>query len=233
VAHLRTFPLPGGEKAIKEPRRCALGLLYEMEGKSVFARTGLPLQAFAAAELKALEGVLARAVNSPRTSSAGRLFDAVASLAGLCQHVRYEGQAAMELEFALRHTVESAAYPLQLVQPPTVAPGPDGPAVGPVILDWTPMVEAVLADVSAGVPVGTISARFHNGLVEGIIAVAQLFGIEAVALSGGCYQNRYLTERTIHRLQEARFRPYWHQRVPPNDGGIALGQVMAGVKRDA
>ena len=93
------------------------------------------------------------------------------------------------------------------------------------------MIEAILADVQQGVSVGIISAKFHNALVEGIVAVAKRAGQERVVLSGGCFQNRYLTERAVRRLQAEGFRPYWHQRVPPNDGGIALGQVVAALRR--
>lgn len=89
------------------------------------------------------------------------------------------------------------------------------------------MVKALLADVTAGVAVGVISARFHNALVETIVAVARHVTQARVVLSGGCFQNRYLTERTVTRLRAEGFQPYWHQRVPPNDGGIALGQVVA------
>ena len=92
------------------------------------------------------------------------------------------------------------------------------------------MVEAILSDVSRGVSAGHISAKFHNALAEGVVAVAKLAGQNRVVLSGGCFQNRYLTERVVRRLQGAGFRPYWHQRVPPNDGGIALGQVVAALR---
>ena len=89
------------------------------------------------------------------------------------------------------------------------------------------MVEAILADVRAGVSIGIISARFHNALVEGIVAVAKHSEQRRVVLSGGCFQNRYLAERAVRHLQAEGFRPYWHRRVPPNDGGIALGQIVA------
>ena len=95
------------------------------------------------------------------------------------------------------------------------------------ILDWSPMIEDILADVENDIPVGIISAKFHNALAESIVAVAKRAGQNRVVLSGGCFQNRYLTERAVRRLQAEGFRPYWHQRVPPNDGGIALGQVAA------
>jgi hydrogenase maturation protein HypF len=146
------------------------------------------------------------------------LFDAVACLVGLRQVVNYEGQAAMELEFRLQGVTADETYPFTVDQTSSDAP---------VILDWRPMLPELLLDVAAGVPVGCISARFHNTLVEMMVAVAKRAGVECIALSGGCFQNAYLTERAVQRLREEGFRPYWHQRVPPNDGGIALGQIVA------
>jgi hydrogenase maturation protein HypF len=228
AAHLRPFRLPGGEQAVREPRRTALGLLYEIFGDAVFEREDLaPVAAFARTELAALKTMLAKQLNSPITSSMGRLFDAVASLVNLRQQMRFEGQAAMELEFALEGVNTDEAYSMKLA--------PDGKneletGRTPVLLDWRSMMEAILLDVKHGVAVGDISAKFHNALVEAIIAVARLCGQDRVVLSGGCFQNRYLTERTVQRLQTEGFRPYWHQRVPPNDGGIAMGQVIAALR---
>jgi len=163
-----------------------------------------------------LDGMLERGIRSPRTSSAGRLFDAVASIIGLRQVCRFEGQAAMELEF-LTHKIETdAAYDFDLND------GEDGRGI-----DWAQMVRAIVRDVHGDVPAGVIAARFHNTLVEMMVRAAKSCGEEKVVLSGGCFQNRYLTERAIKRLCEEGLRPYWHQRVPPNDGGIALGQVAA------
>jgi hydrogenase maturation protein HypF len=93
------------------------------------------------------------------------------------------------------------------------------------------MIEALLADIKRGASAGHLSARFHNALVEAVIAVARQVGQQRVVLSGGCFQNRCLTERSVRRLQEEGFRPYWHQRVPPNDGGISLGQVVAALRQ--
>jgi len=217
VAHLRTFRLPGGERAVKEPRRSGLGLLFEIFGEELLARTDLePVRAFATAELKVIGQMLRRSLNAPLTSSAGRLFDAVASLVGLRQRIRFEGQGAMELEFGLEEGVEEG-YEVVLRK---------GSGESEVV-DWEPMVRQILEEIGAGVSVGRIAARFHNGLVEGMVAVARQVGRERVLLTGGCMQNRYLTERAVRRLREESFRPYWHQRVPPNDGGIALGQVLA------
>ena len=217
VAHLRTFRLPGGDRAVKEPRRSGLGLLFEIFGEELLARIDLePVRAFAATELKVIGQMLRRSLNAPLTSSAGRLFDAVASMVGLRQQIRFEGQGAMELEFVLEEGVEEG-YEVVLRE------GSGESAV----VDWEPMVRQILEELEKGVPVGRIAARFHNGLVEGMVAVAGQVGQERVLLTGGCMQNRYLTERAVRRLQEEGFRPYWHQRVPPNDGGIALGQVVA------
>jgi hydrogenase maturation protein HypF len=217
VASLRPFPLPGGNAAIKEPRRAALGLLFERFGPAIFEKLELPtVAAFTAIELALLKTTLARGLNSPKTSSVGRLFDAVASLANIRQQMQFEGQAAMELEFALDglSTVESYEFPL--VTHPLLC-----------ILDWMPLVDNILSDRQRGTAAGEISAKFHNTLAEAVITVARKFGPARVALSGGCFQNRYLTERIVARLRAEKFRPYWHQRVPANDGGIALGQIFA------
>ncbi|MBE9018804.1 carbamoyltransferase HypF, partial [Chroococcidiopsidales cyanobacterium LEGE 13417] len=94
-------------------------------------------------------------------------------------------------------------------------------------VDWLTMVREILANIRCGLPVGQISAKFHNTLVEIVVAVAKSVGEENIVLTGGCFQNKYLTERAIERLQAENFYPYWHQRIPPNDGGIALGQIVA------
>jgi hydrogenase maturation protein HypF len=253
IAHLRPFRLPGGDKAVKEPRRTALGLLHEISGEKIFKQKKLaPVAAFSSAELAVLKTMLAKKLNSPVTTSMGRLFDAVASLINLRQQIRFEGQAAMELEFALDGVETDETYELQLVESALqssagVAPAASlrdagrnknpssraggTPALPLYVLDWSLMIEEVLTDVNDGIPAGVISARFHNALVEGIVAVAKHAGQNRVVLSGGCFQNRYLTEHAVRRLQAEGFRPYWHQRVPPNDGGIALGQVVAALRQ--
>ena len=156
--------------------------------------------------------MLARRLNSPLTSSVGRLFDAVASLAGLRQQVRFEGQAAMELEFALEGaepTSEAYELPIRSDHAPRTTHH------APLLLDWSPMIEAILADLKHGVPLPLISARFHNALAEAIVAVAKQVGQPRVVLSGGCFQNRYLTERTVQRLQARRLPPLLAPARPP------------------
>jgi hydrogenase maturation protein HypF len=217
VAHLRQFRLPGAEQAVHEPRRSALGVLFETLGPKVFERPELaPLETFSAGELATLKTMLERRINSPLTSSVGRLFDAAASLAGLCQVARFEGQAAMQLEFALSTDLDRGAYEVVLEESPAG-----------MVIDWRPGIGALIEDFARGTEISRISMRFHNMLVEAVRQVACRAGLEKVVLSGGCFQNRYLAETTIDRLAREGFRVYWHQRVPPNDGGICLGQVVA------
>lgn len=226
AATFRSFMLPGGASAIKEPRRTALGVLYEIFGEALFEQDDLaPLRSFSGAELVVLAQMLRKSVNAPRTSSAGRLFDAVASIAGLRQRVGFEGQAAMDLEFAVDEGETGDGYPFTL---DTRAKGSE--ASDMILVDWAPLIVALLGDLKSGIPVGTVSARFHRTLAEIIVSVAHRVALQRVALSGGCFQNRFLTECTVHRLEAEGFRPYWHQRIPPNDGGIAAGQIVAALR---
>ncbi len=232
AAHLRTFRLPGGDQAVKEPRRAALGVLYEIFGEAGFTPSLLSgeVPEVGENELPILLAMLSKGLNAPITSSAGRLFDAAAALIGLRQRVAFEGQAAMELEFALDGVDTDAAYEFAFLPLAMRERGVGGEGNAPLILDWEPAIRVVLDDVRRGVPVGKIAAAFHNTLVEMIVAVARRVGEPVVALTGGCFQNRYLTERTVRRLQAEGFRPIWHRRVPPNDGGIALGQAVAALQ---
>ncbi|MCY2994081.1 MAG: carbamoyltransferase HypF [Planctomycetota bacterium] len=215
VAHLRTFPLPGGDRAAREPRRTALGLLFEMLGDAVAPWAE---RWFAEAELGVLLAALRRPHVFPRTSSMGRLFDAVAAICDLPDRVSFEGQAAMGLEFVADATVREA-YPLPLSD--TI------PASG----DWEPMIRAVLEDREQGVGVEVIAARFHNALAALALAVARRCGDPQVALTGGCFQNALLTVRVQERLSADGFRVYIQQQVPPGDGGLALGQVLVAARR--
>jgi hydrogenase maturation protein HypF len=213
VAHFRQFRLPGGDRAIKEPRRSALGLLYEIFGDGAWDFP--PLMADLSEQEKSLlRQMLEKQINAPITSSVGRLFDAVAALVGLRQASSFEGQAAMELEFTRRKHI-GAAYSFMVTDEL------------PIVVDWAPGILQLVDDVAGGEDAGLISAKFHNGLVEAAVDVAKKIGESKIVLSGGCFQNRYLTERIVERLREENFRPYWHQRIPPNDGGISAGQCVA------
>jgi hydrogenase maturation protein HypF len=218
AAHFRQFRLPGGDAAVKEPRRTALGVLYEIWSDHVISDRRLaPIASFSDSELAVIAQMLAKKINSPLTSSAGRLFDAVSSILGLRQRVTFEGQAAMELEYAIQPNIDDL-YPFEITNG------------SPSIVDWGPMIPEILFDLQKGDSAGIISAKFHNTLTEIIVAVACKVGEPRVLLTGGCFQNRILIERSVRRLSEAGFQPYWHQRVPPNDGGIALGQTIAAAR---
>ncbi|MBU6300133.1 MAG: carbamoyltransferase HypF [Verrucomicrobia bacterium] len=211
VAHFHPFRLPGGEAAASRPVRSAMGVLFEAMGRDGLAwgarrgwwEEGDPW-------VRAWDG----RASWPVTTSVGRLFDAVAALTGLRTGTGYEGQAAMELENAAPGFREAGCYPHDLPMP---------------VVDWRPMIREIAAEAAAGVAPGLISARFHNTLARMIVGVAQSVGCTVVALTGGCFQNRLLTERCVEGLSGAGFRPVWHHRIPPNDGGLAAGQIMGSV----
>ena len=218
VAHLRPFRLPGGDSAIREPRRSALGLLFELFGPTCLAMVDLaPVAAFTAAERNVLATMLERGVNAPITTSAGRLFDAIAALVGLRQRATYEGQAAARLEWAARAAGSpersGGAYRFSVT------------AASPMVLDWEPAIRDLVTDLGTGVSVSAIACAFHRGLAIAIAEVAARIGERQVVLTGGCFQNALLTEAAIATLSEVGLVPYWHRLVPPNDGGIALGQA--------
>jgi hydrogenase maturation protein HypF len=219
VAHLRTFRLPGSEVSVREPRRVAIGLLYAVFGESTFERDDLlPVATFSSNERQVLSTMLEHGLNAPLTSSMGRLFDGVAALIGLRQTARFEGQAAMELEFAAQESDTQDSYTMQL----------KGNA--PIVVDWAPMIRQIISEVRQEVPASVIARKFHNAIAGATVPVAQAIGLERVALSGGCFQNKLLTELAVTQLQTAGFKVYWHQRVPPNDGGISVGQIAAAAR---
>jgi hydrogenase maturation protein HypF len=213
VAHFRHFRLPGGDRAIKEPRRSALGLLYEIFGDRAWDFLQLVAD-LSEQEKSLLRQMLEKQINAPITSSVGRLFDAVAALIGLRLRSTFEGQAAMELEFARQPGLRDA-YSFVMSE------------TGTMILDWEPAIRELLDDLGRKETSGAVSAKYHNMLLEMILAVARKVGVEKIVLTGGCFQNRYLIEQSVERLRQKNFKPHWHQRVPPNDGGIALGQAVA------
>lgn len=218
VAHLRPFPLPGGEQAIKQPRRAAVGLLWEIFGEQLHARSDFKtMQAFSPQEFKAIEVMLSKQLNTPLTSSVGRLFDVVASLLDLHQQTSFEGQAAMALESMISDRLNiDEYYEFDLLAQ---------------IIDWSPLIQGILQDLEQQLPHSQVVAKFHNTLVEIMVAVAQQSGVRKIALTGGCFQNKYLTERSVQRLKQEGFDPFWHQHIPPNDGGLAVGQAIAALRQ--
>ncbi len=219
AAHLRPARLPGGERAIREPWRMAASWLLD---------AGLPLDALAdsvpPASLGAIERMVAQGLNSPITTSAGRLFDAVAAIAGVRRTVSYEGQAAIEFEWLAAGIEPDGAYPFE-VETTTEA----------LVLDPRPTIAAVVDDQSRGRAVAIIARRFHSTMVEAIAAVCarlrEATSLDAVALSGGVFLNALLTAEVQARLTADGFRVFRHRQVPPNDGGLCLGQLAIAAGR--
>ncbi len=227
VAHLRKFPLLGGDKAAKEPRRVALGMLWEIFGDRLWDLDLPPLQSFTSSELVIWKTLLTNQKHIPQTSSIGRLFDAVASLLGICQIASFEGQAAIVLE-----QICHAFPPSTGKQSHTSL---DCEMLYPIVkndgeIDWSNLIQSILEDRQKQIATSIIATKFHNSLVEMMVTVAQQAGIAQIVLTGGCFQNRYLTERAMSKLRQLGFQPYTHQQIPPNDGGITAGQIMAALR---
>jgi len=206
VFHLKPFKLIGGEKAVKEPRRVALSLLFDMFGRDAFGVAMDKNLGFSDREIENLYRAWEGGVNSPLSSSVGRLFDGVASLLGIKQVVSYEGQAAMLLEDLYNPSVKDA-YPFSIIE-------------GRV--DWTQIFGALLEEREPEVA----ASRFMNTLAIVTLEVAKRVEIRKVCLSGGVFQNDPLTTKVKELLKTSGFEVYVHRKVPPNDGGISLGQLM-------
>jgi hydrogenase maturation protein HypF len=200
IAHLRPFALPGGEAAMRDCARPAAGLLRETPGTEQAGRLIDP----------GIAALLESGAHTPLTSSVGRLFDAVAYLTGISRRNLFEGQAAMSLE--------RAAAGMQSDEHYSMAGG-----------DWAPLIEEMVSDIDRRTAPGIISAKFHNTLANWILEVACTSGVRQVVLSGGVFQNAYLTHRALRLLRADGFTVFTHHQVPANDGGLALGQaVLAG-----
>jgi hydrogenase maturation protein HypF len=216
--HLAYVPLPGGDSAVRHPARMALAHLWQTGID--WDPTLLPMTALCYDERTVLRTQLEHRINAPLTSSMGRLFDAVSSLIGVCQHITYEGQAAIELEMAV-DPHENRAYPFM------IKPGIDDQGK---IIDPQPMFDDLITDWLKGIPVPILAARFHNGVarlaVEICQEIKQSHGVSTVALSGGVWQNRYLLQKTAQSLKQLDYRVLIHRSLPPNDGCIALGQAL-------
>jgi hydrogenase maturation protein HypF len=222
AAHLDTVPMPGSAAAIKQPWRMAISYLYRAYGKR-FRDLDLPLLGtLDAAQVRIIVEMMEKNVNAPRTSSLGRLFDAVASIVGLRTEVAFEGQAAMELEMTAADS-ELPPYDTGWMQGE------------PLRIPTAPIIEAVVADVLAGKSAAVISARFHQTLIR-LFAdlctdLGQATGLQTVVLSGGVFQNAILLTGLIKALEQKRFAVYTQKLVPCNDGGISLGQAAVAAAR--
>lgn len=221
-AHFACLPLPGGAAAILHPYRMAVSYLYQAFGEDIRDLTLSLLDRIPLAELEVLLKVIRQGINAPSTSGCGRLFDAVAALVGLRDRISFEGQAAMELEMALEEGPDEA-YDYQVLE------GRDA-----WVLDWRPLIREVVEDLGRGREVGLISLKFHNALVGAVVDLCDRLreeGKGVVALTGGVFQNAYLQERMTERLEQEGFRVFTHLEVPPNDGGLSLGQAVVARSR--
>ena len=225
ISHLEYFPLPGGDLAIREPWRIALALLDHL---GIPWDPALPAVAYAQSRAEIMPGVkpidvlqkqLDSQTNTLQTSSLGRLFDAASALFGVRQVISYEGQAAIELE-ALLDPAETGIYPLEFSPDNTVS--------------LTSLITEMIKDFRQGVQLPTLSGRFHNSLAALVLELAKQakrsHSLNRVALSGGVWQNMSLLTKTIDTLSGAGFQVLTHHQIPPNDGGISLGQAAVGLK---
>jgi hydrogenase maturation protein HypF len=224
AAHFDYVPLPGGAAAIREPWRMAVSYLQHHFGRD-FLKLDIPyVQKLNPNATELILRMTERGVNSPLTSSCGRLFDAVSALSGGRQQVNYEAQAAIELEMAMSDTADECAYPLDLRD-----------QGNGWIVDTKPMFQAIVEDLRRDASVGIISRRFHDGLVLGLARLAELLrkktSLNRVCLSGGTFQNAYLLAKLSARLKSAGFEVFTHSEVPAGDGGLSLGQVLVAAHR--
>lgn len=219
AAHLGLFPLPGGEAAIREPVRILAGLLARPDGS---IEEFLPLIGEYGEKAALWLEMVRKGLNSPMTSSAGRLFDAAAAAVGFSRPVTFEGQAAMWLE-SIADSDELGTYPLRFS-------GEDS-----LVVDVASLIRHPARDILSGTEPGVVAARFHNSMAALIVETAKSIsagtGTTTVGLTGGCFQNRLLTERAFALLKKAGFNVLLHEAVPPNDAGIALGQAVAARER--
>jgi len=216
LAHLAYVPLAGGEQAVRQPWRIAAAYLTQAYGDDFLALDIPFVQNLDRKRWHTLSQMITRQVNAPLTSSLGRLFDAIAALIGIRNEVIYEGQAAIEMEI-LADTQNVCIYPFSM----------EGDK--PTLLDVRPMIRSIVQDIQQGISTAQIAGNFHWTVAEmlaaGCIQARQHTGLQTVALSGGVFQNRLLLERLITVLEQQAFQVYTNRRVPPNDGGLALGQL--------
>lgn len=221
TAHLCYVMLPGGDGAIKEPWRMALSYLWHTYKDEIRKQAGFFLDRLDAKKTGIVLTMLNKKLNSPLTSSAGRLFDGVASIIGLKDSITFEGEAAIELESIAREGAYEP-YPFILAQG------------SPTVIDMRPVIKGITADFTSGVDRSIISSRFHWTIAALITTAAKATrdrtGIEDVVLSGGVFQNSLLTAMTADALKKAGFRPWFNELIPTNDGGISLGQAVVAIE---
>jgi len=220
MAHLEYLPLPGGTIAIKKPYRIAIGYLLSLLGKPAL-KLNLPfLKQVDRVEIDIVRKQIENRINTPLTSSCGRLFDAVSALLGIRGEIEYEAQAAIELEMlAYDEADETDYYPVSLIEQNSLS-----------LIKLTDLLSAIIDDLQSNTSKATIAAKFHNTIAQMISKLCQVIsdktGIPQVVLSGGVFQNRLLLRKAVSLLEASGFTVFTHQQVPCNDGGISLGQAV-------
>ncbi len=206
AGHFLPFRLPGGDAAAREPWRVAVSLLHEAGIDPLPVLSTIP-----ESRIRMAGEMISKKVNSPISTSAGRLFDGISSILGLCQENSFEGEAAIALEFNACKEI-SEIYTFETLG---------------CVFDWRPVIKELIADSAC-----IAAAKFHNTLARMATDMAKEFKIKKVLLTGGCFQNKLLAERIIHGMKEEGIEPFWHGSVPPNDGGIAVGQALEIIRRN-
>ena len=219
IASFKPFPLLGGEKAIIEPKRITLALLYitlnpDEKIDNLLAKLAIN-NYFTPQELKIMLQMLEKNINSPLTSSVGRLFDGISCLLKPTDKITFEGQKAMELEYMTNDFITSETYPFHWQYELNNCN----------YINWYPLIKNIIQDYQQQKPSYLISAKFHQTLVKIILTITQQVGLKNIVLAGGCFQNKYLLENTINALENEKFKPYWNQKIPINDAGLPLGQL--------
>lgn len=238
AAHLAVIPLPGGDTAIRHPWRIALAWLYqcgiEWSGDLAPVKAAKLDQTTGFDTLQALRHQLDHRINTPLTSSMGRLFDAIAALSGVRQSVNYEAQAAIEFE-ALVDPYEKGVYPFEIYEKTGSDNQDSSTSTKTLVIDPKVLIVNLISDIRAQISLPIISARFHNTLAEMINEVAFKLriatGISQIVLNGGVWQNTTLLTKTVVLLQKRKFKTIIPRQIPPNDGGISLGQILIGYSR--
>lgn len=219
LGYFEYVPMPGGAAAIERPYRMALFYLYTLLGEGILNEKLPFLKEIDPYEKEVIKRQIEQKINSPLTSSCGRLFDGVSALFGLRGKIDYEAQAAVELEMAVNDESEKTSYPFSIVE-----------QAGTKVVKLKSLFEAIIRDIENQAPAGKISMKFHNTVSRMVVDMCRLIareaGVNKVALSGGVFQNRLLFRLVTSALEEAGFKVYTHSRVPTNDGGISLGQAV-------
>ena len=219
LIHFEYIPLPGGDKAAREPWRMGISYLYRCFGEELYDLQIPLVQAFSRKEIGNITTMIDQKINSPLASSAGRLFDAVAAITGLNYHSTYQAEAPMLLESAIEFS-EKGSYKFEICNNQ---------------VSFVPMIASIVTDAQEGISTGKIAAKFHNTIVDLIfqlsIEIRTGYRINRIVLGGGTFQNRYLTKKVMDKLANERFEVYLPQGIPVNDQGIAAGQIAIGASR--